>query len=315
MKTKGTNHYRSSRGDLDIEAITRTWCDVTVTYTEARPSPGVAYADLSSNLSTIVICLDAKGGICEPRLNIAHATPRSRYDMGYFIWVPPNQTVWGYSENAKVLRALTLKFDLDHIIQLMGVDVDTRMLVRPQLMVYDARVKSCAHLLADTCLSPFGNEDAFGRGVLVALLAAFFHAAIRPVAEEPAGALLPWQLHATLEYLEANFTKEINLSELASLTRLSESRFARAFKSSTGIPPYAWVLKRRVKEAQGLLLQGQLSFSHIAGHVGFSDQSHFGKVFRRISGVTPRDWQRSHSSTSEGASSGKAEASQMLAHL
>jgi hypothetical protein len=75
--------YRSSHGLLKVESITREWNGVSVTYNAKYPGPGVAYADLSSEKTTVVVCLEQKGGMCEPRLKVDEATPRTRYDMGY----------------------------------------------------------------------------------------------------------------------------------------------------------------------------------------------------------------------------------------
>ena len=59
-----------------------------------------------------------------------------------------------------------------------------------------------------------------------------------------------------------------------------------------GLPPHQWMLQARVRKAQELLAKGDLPISAIAIDVGFSDQSHFTKAFRRQVGVTPKRWQR-----------------------
>jgi AraC family transcriptional regulator len=58
-----------------------------------------------------------------------------------------------------------------------------------------------------------------------------------------------------VEYLEAHMTQEIRLEEMAKLVGLSQSQFARSFKTSTGIQPYKWSLHARIKRAQELLLR------------------------------------------------------------
>jgi hypothetical protein len=144
--------YRSSHGLLKVESITREWNGVSVTYNAKYPGPGVAYADLSSEKTTVVVCLEQKGGMCEPRLKVDEATPRTRYDMGYFIWIPANHTVWGYADSVQFVRDITLKFDLDHMMNLLGRDRDYSHLHEPLLMVYDSKVTQCAHLLVDACV-------------------------------------------------------------------------------------------------------------------------------------------------------------------
>src|SRR6266851_2895870 len=64
----------------------------------------------------------------------------------------------------------------------------------------------------------------------------------------------------------------------AQLAGLSQSQFARAFKASTGLPPYKWRLHNRIKRTQEMLLNSNNSLSEIALHYGFADQSHFTKA-------------------------------------
>jgi AraC family transcriptional regulator len=286
-----TNPYRTSRGIEKVETITRVWRGVSVYYNEKYPGNGVAWADLSSEETTLVICLEQRGGICEPRLHINQATPRTRYDMGYFIWVPANHSVYGYAESVHFVRDITLKFNMDHVKHLLGGNHDYSNIEKPMLMIYDSKVTQCAHLLANACVDPYENDDVFGGSLVTALLSAVLHATSRSSEETLAGGLAPWQLRATKEYMEQNYRSEVSLGGLARIARLSESRFARAFKASTGTPPYAWLLQQRVRKAQELLAATEQALSEIAVQVGFANQSHFTKAFRRITGLTPREWQ------------------------
>jgi AraC-like DNA-binding protein len=68
---------------------------------------------------------------------------------------------------------------------------------------------------------------------------------------------------------------------------LSVFHFARAFRQSFGMPPHSYLLRRRIERADRLLEQTELSLSEIALSTGFSDQSHFAKHFRRLTGMTP----------------------------
>jgi AraC family transcriptional regulator len=54
-----------------------------------------------------------------------------------------------------------------------------------------------------------------------------------------------------------------------------------------GIAPYQYVLQQRVERAKQLLRRGELAIADIALKVGFADQTHFTKHFRKITGVTP----------------------------
>ena len=55
--------------------------------------------------------------------------------------------------------------------------------------------------------------------------------------------------------------------------------------------PHRWLLKARVDASMKLLARGELPIAEIAIACGFADQSHFTRVFARITGVTPKVWQ------------------------
>src|SRR5260370_17113262 len=99
-----------------------------------------------------------------------------------------------------------------------------------------------------------------------------------------------------IDYLDESRSSEIRLESVALLTGLSQSQFARAFRASMGVSPYRWFLNARVKHAQTLLLSGTLRLADIAVRLGFTDQSHFTKAFRRATATTPGEWRRGHRS-------------------
>jgi AraC-like DNA-binding protein len=76
------------------------------------------------------------------------------------------------------------------------------------------------------------------------------------------------------------------LSCLAADLGLSRYQLLRAFRTTMGVPPYAWLAQYRVSRARGLLEAG-LRPAEAAGLVGFADQAHMTRWFRRVLGVTP----------------------------
>jgi AraC family transcriptional regulator len=107
----------------------------------------------------------------------------------------------------------------------------------------------------------------------------------------PAG-LAPWQTNRVKAYVAENIERPIALCELARLVRLSNSHFSRAFKRSFGIAPHAYIVLRRINEAQRLMLTTAEPLSRVAVACGFADQSHFSRQFSRAVGQSPRAWQR-----------------------
>ncbi|BAN26718.1 helix-turn-helix domain-containing protein [Caballeronia insecticola] len=89
-----------------------------------------------------------------------------------------------------------------------------------------------------------------------------------------------------LAYIEANFDKTVSLAQLATLSALSVSRFATVFRQQVGLSPYRYICELRVRRAQTLLLAG-VPGSVVASEVGFFDQSHLARHFKRFCGMTP----------------------------
>ena len=106
------------------------------------------------------------------------------------------------------------------------------------------------------------------------------------------GGLAPWQVRRVTEHIEEHLSSTIRLQDLAGIARLSHSHFCRAFKESLGHPAHAYVMRRRVHRAQGLMLTTTESLSQIAALCGMADQAHFCKLFRRLVGESPNAWRR-----------------------
>jgi AraC family transcriptional regulator len=105
------------------------------------------------------------------------------------------------------------------------------------------------------------------------------------------GGLSKRQLATVLEFIHANMKSDLSLADLAQKACLSSSHFALSFKSSIGMSPHQYVIRERINRARQLLAQGHLSITEVAHAVGFSSQSHFTEAFRRVTRMTPRQFQ------------------------
>ncbi len=83
-----------------------------------------------------------------------------------------------------------------------------------------------------------------------------------------------------------------SLAALAADFGLSRYQLLRAFRTTMGVPPYAWLAQYRVVRARALLDAGRRP-AEVAGLVGFTDQAHLTRWFRRVLGVTPAAYRNS----------------------
>jgi AraC-like DNA-binding protein len=90
----------------------------------------------------------------------------------------------------------------------------------------------------------------------------------------------------TRQFLDEHYAERISLHELARSTRLSACHLNRSFRRKIGMPPHEYQLQVRILKAKSFLRRGR-SISETASLVGFVDQSHFTRHFKRSVGVTP----------------------------
>ncbi len=108
------------------------------------------------------------------------------------------------------------------------------------------------------------------------------------------GGLAAWQLQRARDFINVNLAHDPSIAEIAHECGLSSGYFARAFKRSTGVPPYKWLTKMRVERAKELLKDPRCELADIAQLCGFVDQSHFTRVFSKSEGYSPGRWRRLH---------------------
>ncbi len=95
------------------------------------------------------------------------------------------------------------------------------------------------------------------------------------------------ELQRVIKYLETHFVDEITASQLAKVAGLSLPHFNRRFRSLLRLSPMEYVHSLRIQEAQRLLTSTTQSIGEISAAIGFYDQSHFTKRFKKVVGMTP----------------------------
>jgi AraC-like DNA-binding protein len=91
--------------------------------------------------------------------------------------------------------------------------------------------------------------------------------------------------------LESHVAATHSLSELAAVAGVHPVTLVRLFRAEFGLPPRAFLLERRVELAQTLLASG-VPLAEASARCGFFDQSHFQRHFKRVTGLTPREFSR-----------------------
>ena len=144
-----------------------------------------------------------------------------------------------------------------------------------------------AHTGLSACPDPLEAESRLP-WLLTAL--ARRHSTARPTADTIPGAASI--ALAVRDRLADELLAPPSLADLAADLGLSRYQLLRAFRTTMGMPPYAWLAQHRVTRARGLLESGRRP-AEVAALVGFADQAHLTRWFRRVLGVTPAAFRNS----------------------
>lgn len=89
------------------------------------------------------------------------------------------------------------------------------------------------------------------------------------------------------QYVEANISKKFSLSDIASYAGLSPNRLSAVFSKQENMSLKKYILNERINVAKNMLKYSNDNICIIAEYLCFSSQSHFGKIFKQYTGMTP----------------------------
>lgn len=157
------------------------------------------------------------------------------------------------------------------------------------LGVDDPLIGSLATALLGELGSDDGPQQAFVDDVLHLLLFQVLrrHSNARTSGARKPYALPPYKLRRALEFIESQLAQPIGVTEIAAACETSTFHFSRAFRQATGLPPYAYLLERRVAKARQLLATSVMPLTQVAADCGFGGLSQFSRMFRQATGMSP----------------------------
>ena len=136
-----------------------------------------------------------------------------------------------------------------------------------------------------------GNDDG-AHHLLMAILTLVeqFRAALAEGGAADANALA----RRIKDYIDRHFAEEFSLQQMADALHVSPYYLSHVCKEATGYSPLQYVLRRRIGEAQTLLITTDLPVTRIAAQVGYDNPSHFNAQFAKAVGMAPRTFRREY---------------------
>jgi transcriptional regulator GlxA family with amidase domain len=102
----------------------------------------------------------------------------------------------------------------------------------------------------------------------------------------------------SLQHLLANYRAPVTLDQLSAVAGRTAFQLIRLFRRELGITPHAMLIRIRIQRAKALLARGE-PIAGVAADVGFVDQTHFGRHFKRILNETPARFRSAARATAE----------------
>lgn len=258
-------------------------------HVECGPQAGGTYTSQAPRLVAILDCVG------DGRIEVSSSDTKphpERRSQGCLSYIPAGMEVSSKVLGECRLRHLDIHLDVEALENTMGQTLDRSVLETPRIGFCDPRINTLVRLLADDLESDHPSPQIYGEGLISALTAALLQPREIIEPQRKRGKLAPYHLRKSVDYIEQNCGRTIRLDELAQLTGLSQSYFCSAFRESTGMPPQQWQMKARVERAKNLLKDRETPLASVALRVGFADQAHLTRVFRKIVGTTPGAWRK-----------------------
>ena len=132
---------------------------------------------------------------------------------------------------------------------------------------------------------PIGLRMEIG-GLIMQLLSRFFSNAThrKEISDD--------RIKHTLYDIEKNLKDSRSVDEMAAKVNLGKDRFIRLFKQQTGFTPSNFIIRQKIHHAQMLFIDGNHSVKEVAMLVGYNNLSYFGRLFKKITKVSPSEFVR-----------------------
>ncbi len=93
-----------------------------------------------------------------------------------------------------------------------------------------------------------------------------------------------------MDYIDSYPQEDLSIHFLAEMTGYTDYYFTRKFKDEVHIPPVRYINNARINKAKSLLSSTDMSLAEITELLHFSSRSHFGEMFRKMTGMTPKEY-------------------------
>lgn len=195
-----------------------------------------------------------------------------------------------------VQQMMHLYFDEQYLKQLAltTFDIDPRTLNLPELTFFESAGLEAMirHQMATVDWQASENQLLMEQLTNTILVSMLQNQQVSKFTSQVKGGLAPRIQVQVCDFIHANFHRQIFLSELAQIAQLSEYHFCRMFKENMALTPQEYLTKVRIEQVKHLCQTTTSALSEIALRCGFANQSHMGRYFKKLIGISPSAYRK-----------------------
>lgn len=247
--------------------------------------PSHSFGPAARNHYLFHLCLSGTGTLIAHNTQGESITYQVKSGQGFMIF--PHQICTYIADHEIPWEYVWIEFDglrAKEAIELSGINRN-----QP---IYKARYKDIAETMKSEMLYIANHGDATPFH-LIGHLFLFIDSFVRSSTSTQTGKenrLRDFYIKEAFSFIEQNFQNDISVEDIAACCGLNRSYFGKIFHESMGKSPQEFLISYRMTKATELLKLTHLSVADIGNAVGYPNQLHFSRAFRKVYGISPRQW-------------------------
>jgi AraC-like DNA-binding protein len=255
---------------------------------ETTDSPSYEFDGLNRTGNGLLFKYTLSG---EGKLEVGDATYRIPKNHGFFVNIPGAHRYYYDSASGEPWEFIWIKlYELassvywEHFIRALGHVVEFKAESEPIKLLW-----KLYRDVDDNILGPNKHDTSIRVYEWLMSLHRYSEGEIYQIEQ------LPESIRLAKKHIETYYYMQLSLEQIAQVAQLSKTHFCKMFLKYVGATPIDYLRKKRIEEAAQFLKHTNIPVSQIALKTGFDNLNYFGKVFRKMVGITPTEFREEKS--------------------
>jgi AraC-like DNA-binding protein len=223
-----------------------------------------------------------------PSFTICHLlcnTYLSQYFLHFF--EDSAESISLFEHNRKVIKVAANEIDIANFKRLLQINPGRGINRSNNPTVYEKNIYYKSYQELNNTV----NDSVYfeTQGIMLQLISRFLNA--QPFKSKHSDPV-PSKILEAIRYIQINLKENLTVNYLASRANLHQDYFSRLFVKYTGQRPLAYLHEKRIERAQYLIATTTMSYNEIGEKTGFESLSHFSKIFKKVTSLTPGEYRK-----------------------